>query len=398
MGKHHAPPDASRYAQRGVSAGKEEVHAAVAQEDPGLYPGAFCKIVPDHLSGDPQACLAMHADGAGTKASLAYIQWRETGDLSVFRGLAQDALVMNLDDLLCVGAQGPFMLSNTIGRNKGLVPGEVIAEILAGYRQQAQQLAQWGVELIPTGGETADLGDLVRTLLVDSTLVCRMKRNEVVDNQGVQPGDVILGVGSAGQAAWESAYNSGIGSNGLTAARHDLLKHPYHHQYPESADPALPHSLAYTGPFRLEDPLAGSPLTVGQALLSPTRTHAPLLVPLLRQHRGLIGALVHCTGGGQTKTLRAGQGMTYVKDNLFPPPPVFAEIQRVTQTPWREMYQVFNMGHRMEIIGRPALVPLVQALAQPLGLEVRVVGACHKGGPANQVVLHTPGGVETYPG
>ena len=390
--------EAERYKARGVSASKAEVHEAVRQSHPGLYPGAFCKLVPDTLSGSPDHALAMHADTAGTKSVLAYLYFKETGDAEVFAGIAQDALVMNLDDLLCVGATGPFLVSNTIGRNARLVPGEVLRAIIGGYEALAQRFAQWGIALDLTGGETADVGDLVRTVDVGATVVARMPRAQVIANDRVRPGDVIIGLASDGQAAYEPEHNSGIGCNGLTSARHDLLTREYAAKYPETLDPGIPESLRYCGPHRVTDPLAGTPLTIGKALLSPTRTYAPLLMGLLREARPMVHALVHCTGGGQTKCLRTGSGIRYIKDNLFPPPPLFARIREVTGTPWREMYQVFNMGHRMEIIGRPALVPLVQALAQPLGLEVRVVGACHKGGPANQVVLHTPGGVETYPG
>lgn len=388
-----------RYKARGVSAQKEEVHAAIAGADAGLFPSAFCKIVPDHLTGDPEWCIAMHADGAGTKSALAYLYYRETGDASVFRGIAQDALVMNLDDLLCVGATGPFLLSNTIARNARRVPGEVLAEIIAGYEALARQFAEWGIPIVPTGGETADLGDLVGTLVVDATLVTRLPRRQVVANDRVKPGDLIIGLASYGQTTYEAAYNAGMGSNGLTSARHDLLRKEYAARYPETFDPDLPEHLRYAGPFRLGDPLPGAPVTVGQALLSPTRTYAPLLAPLLREQRGAISALIHCTGGGQTKCLRAGRGIHFIKDNLFPPPPLFQAIRRLTHTPWREMYQVFNMGHRMEIIGDPTLLPVVERLGRVLNLEVRVVGRCEASGDPvrNRLTLHTPGGVEHYP-
>ncbi|HEX7928039.1 MAG TPA: AIR synthase related protein [bacterium] len=388
-----------RYKARGVSAQKEEVHAAIASSDPGLFPSAFCKIVPDDLTGDPAWCVAMHADGAGTKSALAYLYYKETGDVSVFEGIAQDALVMNLDDLFCVGATGPFVLSNTIARNARRVPGEVLNAIISGYDRLIKQFGEMGVPIVQTGGETADVGDLVGTLMVDATVITRLRRADVVPNAKVRPGDAIIGLASYGQTTYEAHYNAGMGSNGLTSARHDLLHKEYAARYPESFDPDLPDNLRYTGPFRLGDPLPGAPVTVGQALLSPTRTYAPLLIELLKEHREQITALIHCTGGGQTKCLRAGRGIRYVKDSLFAPPPLFQAIRRVTNTPWREMYQVFNMGHRMEIIGSEALVPVVERLAKPLNLEVRVVGHCESSADPtrNQLTLHTPGGIERYP-
>ena len=396
-----------RYRARGVSAQKEEVHAAVGRVDPGLFPGAFCKIVPDVLSGDPAWCLAMHADGAGTKSVVAYLAYRETGDVSVFEGIAQDALVMNIDDLLCVGALGPYLYSNTIGRHARRLPGEGLQAVLRGFERLEAQYADWGLPLVATGGETADVGDVVQTLLLDVTVVTRLRRDAVVANDGVRPGDVIVGLASDGQTAYEPAYNSGIGSNGLTSARHDLLSGVYAAKYAESYDPMTPDSLRYSGPFRLEQALEGTPLTVGQALLSPTRSYAPVIKALLEGHRGLVGALVHCTGGGQTKCLRTGRGIHYVKDALFEPPPLFRLIRRVSGTDWRELYQVFNMGHRMEVIGRPALLPALEAIGRQYGLAVRKVGHCEAApepvpadappGAANRLTLHTPGGVETYP-
>ncbi|MCZ6749776.1 MAG: AIR synthase-related protein [SAR324 cluster bacterium] len=382
------------YRARGVSAQKEEVHAAIRDTDPGLFPGAFCKIVPDRLSGDERYCLAMHADGAGTKSSLAYLMYRETGDAGVFRGIAQDALTMNLDDLLCVGTLGPFLVSNAIGRNARLVPGEVIGEIVAGFEAQAARWADWGIEVVLTGGETADVGDLVRTVIVDATATARMRRTDVIANAGVKPGDVIVGLASAGETVYEPGYNSGMGSNGLTSARHDLLAAEYGERYPESFDPLMPQGLSYGGPHRLGDPLPGTPLTVGQALLSPTRSYAPAIKPLLDRAREQVSALVHCTGGGQTKVLRTGRGIHYVKDNLFPLPPLFAEIRRVTQAPWRELYRTFNMGHRMEIIGGEGLVPVLEAIGQEIGLDVRVVGHCEASpdGGRNRVTLTDPDG------
>jgi len=396
-----------RYRARGVSAQKEEVHAAVGQVDPGLFPGAFCKLVPDVLSGDPAWCLAMHADGAGTKSVLAYLTYRETGDVRVFEGIVQDAMVMNVDDLLCVGALGPFLYSNTIGRHARRLPGEVLQALLHGFARLEAQFADWGMPLIATGGETADVGDVVATLLLDVTMVARKRRDAVVSNGGVQPGDVIVGLASDGQATYEERYNSGIGSNGLTSARHDLLSDYYAAKYAESYDPDMPGDLRYSGPFRLEEPLPGTQLTIGQGLLSPTRSHAPVIKALLEGHRDLVGALVHCTGGGQTKCLRASRGIHYVKDALFEPPPLFKLIRRVSGTDWRELYQVFNMGHRMEVIGRPALLPLLEEIGRAYGIAVRQVGHCEASpqtvpadappGTGNRLTLHTPGGVETYP-
>ena len=379
---------------------KTDVHAAVRDTDPGLFPGAFCKIIADDLTGDRAYCLAMHADGAGTKASLAYLVYRETGDATVFRGIAQDALVMNIDDLLCVGASGPFLVSNAIGRNKILVPGDVVSQIVAGFEEQATQFAQWGMDVVLTGGETADVGDLVRTVIVDATAVARMRRDRVIANDRVRPGDVIVGLASFGQTTYEERYNSGIGSNGLTSARHDLLHADYAGRYPESFDPAMPADLVFSGPHHLETHLPGTQVSVGSALLSPTRTYAPVVRALLESHREHISALVHCTGGGQTKVLRTGTRIHYVKDHPFPPPPLFAEIQRVSGAPWREMYQVFNMGHRMEIIGNERLVPIVEKICAGYNLECRVVGHCEASpdGPQNRVTLTAPDGEEIiYP-
>lgn len=391
-----------RYRARGVSAQKEDVHAAVAQAAPGLFPGAFCKLVPDVLSGDPAYALAMHADGAGTKSVVAYLYYRETGDSRVFEGIVQDAVVMNVDDLLCVGALGPYVYSNTIGRNARRIPGEVLQAMLHGFGRLEAQFGEWGMPLHATGGETADVGDVVNTLLLDVTMTTRVRRDAVIANRDVRPGDIIVGLASDGQAAYEAAYNSGIGSNGLTSARHDLLHPEYAARYAESFDPDLPPDLRYCGPFRLQDPLEGTPLSVGQALLSPTRTYAPVVRDLLATHRGQVHALVHCTGGGQTKCLRAGSGIRYVKDSLFPPPPLFRLIRRVTGTAWRELYQVFNMGHRLEVIGDPELLPALQGLGRTYGIAVRQVGHCEAlpadeaDGAANTLDLHTPGGVEHY--
>lgn len=393
-----AKPTDERYRARGASARKEEVHAAIAGEAAGLFPKAFCKIVPDALAGDPEWCVAMHADGAGTKSALAYLVYRETGDLSVFRGIAQDALVMNLDDLLCVGATGPFLLSNTIGRNARRVPGEAIAEIIRAYAELAEQYRAWGLEIVPAGGETADVGDLVGTLIVDATMTARLRRRDVVANSRVSPGDIVIGLSSSGQALYEHAYNAGIGSNGLTSARHDLLHKDYALKYPETFDPDQPVRLRYSGPFHVTDTLPGTSVTVGQAMLSPARTYAPVLAPLLDRHRARISALVHCTGGGQTKCLRAGEGIHYVKDDLFPLPPLFDAIRSVTGTPWRELYQVFNMGHRMEIVAPEDLWPAVEELASRVDVEARVVGHCEASplGKRNVLTVMTPGGAERY--
>ena len=393
-------PAEDRYRERGVSAQKEDVHAAVAGGDPGLYPGAFCKIVPDDLAGSDAHCLAIHADGAGTKSVIAYLAYKETGDPAVFEGIVQDALVMNLDDLLCVGALGPFLYSNTIGRHAKRVPGEVLSALMRGFQQQEEQFNQWGFSLVGTGGETADVGDVVGTLILDVTMVTRMLRSDVIANDGARPGDLIIGLSSGGRAAWETVQNSGIGSNGLTSARHDLLSSEYGERYPESAAADTPAHLRYCGPYRLGDPLPGSPLTVGQALLSPTRSHAPVIKALLGGHREDVGALVHCTGGGQTKILRTGgtgQGLHYVKDALFDIPPIFSTIHEVTATPWREMMQVFNMGHRMEVVGRPSLLPVLEEIGREHGIGVRRVGYCEeKDGPGNRVSIDTPGGREVY--
>ncbi|MDH4248008.1 MAG: AIR synthase related protein [Deltaproteobacteria bacterium] len=386
--------EAERYKARGVSASKSEVHEAVRHSHPGLYPGAFCKLVPDTLTGSKEHALAMHADTAGTKSVLAYLYYRETGDASVFSGIAQDALVMNLDDLLCVGASGPFLVSNTIGRNARLVPGEVLRAIIGGYEALAQQFSEWGLTLDLTGGETADVGDLVRTVDVGATVVTRLLRTQVIANDRVRPGDVIFGLASDGQATYETAPNSGIGCNGLTSARHDLLIAEYGTRYPETLDPGIPEHLRYCGPHRLTDPLPGSPLTVGKALLSPTRTYAPLISGLLREAGPKVHGLVHCTGGGQTKCLRTGTGIQYVKEALFNPPALFARIQQVTGTPWREMYQVFNMGHRLEVFGEDSLLPVLQDLGRAYGIAVRKVGVCESAPGVNQVRLRLPDGTQ----
>jgi phosphoribosylformylglycinamidine cyclo-ligase len=363
-----------RYAQRGVSASKEDVHNAIAQLDKGLFPKAFCKIVPDTLAGDPDFCTIMHADGAGTKSSLAYLYWRETGDMSVWRGIAQDAIVMNTDDLICVGATGPMLLSSTIGRNKTLIPGEVIAELINGTEEVLQMLRDHGMEIYSTGGETADVGDLVRTIIVDSTVIARMRRDQVISNDRIQAGDVVVGLASFGQATYESAYNGGMGSNGLTSARHDVLAHALADRYPESFDPAVDRSLVYSGSQSLTTPVDGTGLTVGQLILSPTRTYAPVAKVLLDQLRPHIHGMVHCSGGAQTKVLHFIDNLHVVKDNLFPIPPLFQLIQQESGTSWQEMYKVFNMGHRLEVYLSPEHAQAVIDIAQSFGIDAQIVG------------------------
>lgn len=366
-----------RYAQRGVSASKEDVHNAIARLDKGLFPKAFCKIVPDTLAGDPAYCTIMHADGAGTKSSLAYLYWRETGDLSVWKGIAQDAVVMNTDDLICVGATGPMLLSSTIGRNKNLIPGEVIAEIINGTEEVLQMLRDHGIEIYSTGGETADVGDLVRTVIVDSTVIARMRRDQVVSNDRIQPSDVIVGLASFGQATYETAYNGGMGSNGLTSARHDVLAHYLADRYPESFDPAVAKELIYSGSKQLTDTLAVAPeqqVSVGQLILSPTRTYAPVAKVLLDELRPYIHGMVHCSGGAQTKVLHFVDNLHIIKDNLFAIPPLFRLIQAESGTSWQEMYKVFNMGHRLEVYLPQSEAQQVMAIAQSFGIDAQVIG------------------------
>jgi phosphoribosylformylglycinamidine cyclo-ligase len=365
---------------RGVSASKEDVHNAIRHIDKGLFPRAFCKIIPDILGGDPAYCNIMHADGAGTKSSLAYLYWRETGDLSVWKGIAQDALVMNLDDLLCVGATDNILVSSTIGRNKLLIPGEVISAIINGTDELLAELRAMGIGVYATGGETADVGDLVRTLIVDSTVTCRMKRSLVIDNARIRPGDVIVGLASYGQATYETEYNGGMGSNGLTSARHDLFARYLAERYPESYDPALPPELVYSGQLALTDAVEGSPLNAGRLVLSPTRTYAPVIKQVLDALRPDIHGMVHCSGGAQTKVLHfLGEGMRVVKDHLFAVPPLFRAIQAQSGTHWAEMYKVFNMGHRMEIYLAPEHAARVIAISQGFGIEAQVVGRVEEG-------------------
>ena len=365
-----------RYDLRGVSASKEDVHNAIKNLDKGLFPKAFCKIIPDHLGGDPAWCNIMHADGAGTKSSLAYAYWRETGDLSVWKGIAQDALIMNIDDLLCVGATDNILLSSTIGRNKRLVPGEVISAIINGTNELAEELTRLGVSVYPTGGETADVGDLVRTIIVDSTVTCRMRRADVIDNARIQAGDVIVGLSSTGQATYESGYNGGMGSNGLTSARHDVFHNYLATKYPETFDPAMPADLAYTGSYRLTDAIEGLGVDAGTLVLSPTRTYAPVIKQILKEMRPHIHGMVHCSGGAQTKVLHFIDRLRVVKDNLFPTPPLFRIIRQESGTTWQEMYKVFNMGHRMELYLPEACAAQAIAISRSFGIEAQVVGRC----------------------
>ena len=365
----------SRYQARGVSAGKEDVHQAIKNIDKGLFPKAFCKIVPDYLTQDADYCIAMHADGAGTKSSLAYMYWKETGDLSVWKDIAQDALIMNIDDLLCVGATGPILVSSTIGRNKRLIPGEVIKAIIEGTEEVLSMLRTAGMDIYSTGGETADVGDLVRTIIVDSTVVCRMKRTDVVSNHTIKPGNVIVGFASYGEASYESGYNGGMGSNGLTAARHDVFNKTLAEKYPESYDQGIPSDLVYSGSRSLTDTVEGAPINAGKLVLSPTRTYAPLLIEILSKFRKQINGMVHCSGGGQTKVLHFVEAVHIVKDNMLPCPPLFRMIQEESGTSWQEMYKVFNMGHRFEIYTDALTAHELIAIAQSFNIEAQVIGS-----------------------
>ena len=385
-----------RYAQRGVSADKEDVHNAIARLDKGLFPKAFCKIVPDLLAGDPDFCTIMHADGAGTKSSLAYLYWRETGDLSVWKGIAQDAVVMNTDDLLCVGATGPMLLSSTIGRNKNLIPGEVITALINGTEEVLQLLRDHGIDIHSTGGETADVGDLVRTLIVDSTVIARMRRADVISNDQIRPGDVVVGLASSGQATYETEYNGGMGSNGLTSARHDVLAHDLATTYPESFDPAVANSLVYSGSKKLTDTInILDPITIGKLILSPTRTYAPVVKTLLGQLRGQIHGIVHCSGGAQTKVLHFIDNLHVVKDNLLPVPPLFSLIQKESGTSWQEMYKVFNMGHRLEVYLAPEHAQTVIDVSRSFGIDAQVIGHV-EAFAGKRVTIQSESGTFTY--
>ncbi len=364
----------SRYMARGVSASKEDVHQAIRNIDKGLFPKAFCKIIPDILGGDPAWCNVMHADGAGTKSSLAYLYWKETGDLSVWKGIARDAIVMNLDDLLCVGATDNILLSSTIGRNKNKIPGEVIAAIINGTDELCRELQAQGIGIYPTGGETADVGDLVRTIIVDSTVTCRMKRDEVISADGIRAGDVIVGLASFGQASYEKEYNGGMGSNGLTSARHDVFSAYLAEKYPESFDPEIPSNLVYAGSRDLTAAVEGLNVNAGKLVLSPTRTYAPVIKRMLDEYRGRIHGLIHCSGGAQTKVMNFVDQVRVMKDNLFPVPPLFRMIQEESKTSWQEMYKVFNMGHRMEIYVEPELAGAIIEISQSFHIDARVVG------------------------
>ncbi len=368
----------NRYSLRGVSAQKEDVHKAIKNVNKGLFPKAFCKIVPDHLTNDDEYCLVMHADGAGTKSSLAYMYWKETGDISVWKGIAQDALIMNIDDLLCVGATDNIILSSTIGRNKNLITGEVISAIINGTEELLKELDGFGVKIHSTGGETADVGDLVRTIIVDSTVTARMKRDEVIDNANIKDGDVIVGLASFGQANYETEYNGGMGSNGLTSARHDVFDNYLASKYPESYDAAVPADLVYSGNIKLTDAIDGVSIDAGKLVLSPTRTYAPIIIKMLEKHRQSIHGMVHCSGGAQTKILHFVEDLHIIKDNLFEVPPLFKLIQEQSKTNWREMYQVFNCGHRMELYVPAEIAEDLISISKSFGVDAKVVGRVEK--------------------
>jgi phosphoribosylformylglycinamidine cyclo-ligase len=385
----------TRYNLRGVSAGKEEVHNAIKSVDKGLFPKAFCKIVPDYLTGDEDYCVVMHADGAGTKSALAYMYWKTTGDLSVWQGIAQDALIMNIDDLLCVGATENILLSSTIGRNKHLITGDVISTIINGTEELLAELRDQGIGIHSTGGETADVGDLVRTIIVDSTVVCRMKRSDVISNHHIQPGDVIVGLASFGQATYEKEYNGGMGSNGLTSARHDVFEKALAKAFPESFDAAVPEELVYSGTKTLTDQVEGSPLNAGKLVLSPTRTYAPVIKQLLDKHRKDVHGMVHCSGGAQTKVLHFVDDVHIIKDNLFPIPPLFSLIQQESGTSWEEMYKVFNMGHRMEIYVSPELADSIIALSKSFNIDAQIVGRV-EAATTKKLTIQSPFGTFEY--
>lgn len=385
-----------RYSQRGVSASKEDVHNAIKNVDKGLFPQAFCKIVPDYLTGDDDYCLIMHADGAGTKSSLAYMYWKETGDVSVWKGIAQDALIMNIDDLLCVGATDNILLSSTIGRNKNLIPGEVLSAIINGTEELLGDLKEFGVEIHSTGGETADVGDLVRTIIVDSTVTARMKRTDVVNNANIKPGDVIVGLESFGQATYEKSYNGGMGSNGLTSARHDVFDKYLAEKYPESFDAAVPEELVYSGKVKLTDDVENSPIDAGQLVLSPTRTYAPIIKEILGKYTPQeIHGMVHCSGGAQTKILHFVKDLHVIKDNMFAVPPLFKLIQEQSGTDWKEMYQVFNMGHRMEIYVPVEIADDIIAISESYNVAAKIVGRV-EAADSNKLTISSEFGTFVY--
>ncbi|HOP03588.1 MAG TPA: AIR synthase related protein [Tenuifilaceae bacterium] len=386
----------NRYNQRGVSASKEDVHNAISNIDKGLFPKAFCKIVPNFLSNDPNSCVVMHADGAGTKSSLAYMYWRETGDMSVWKGIAQDAIVMNIDDLLCVGAANNILLSSTIGRNKNLVPGEVISAIIQGTEQFCQQMRDNGIEIHLTGGETADVGDLVRTVIVDSTVTALMRRTDVINNANIRDGDVIIGLASYGKAKYEQEYNSGMGSNGLTSARHDVFSSYLAAKYPESFDHSIDKNLVYSGSYKLTDKIEEIGLTAGKMVLSPTRTYAPIIKEVLANYRPVIHGMVHCSGGAQTKVMHFVDQLFVLKDNLFPVPPLFRIIQKESGTPWQEMYKVFNMGHRFEIYVFPEYADDIIAIANEFGVDAQIIGSCHNRENGNKLIVKSENGEFVY--
>ncbi len=363
-----------RYAARGVSSGKEDVHAAIRNTDKGLFPKAFCKIIPDTLTGDPEYALVMHADGAGTKSSLAYIYWKETGDISVWKGIAQDALVMNTDDLLCVGATDQILVSSTIGRNKSNIPGEVISAIIQANQELCDWFSSLGIQVHLTGGETADVGDIVRTLIVDSTVVARIKRSDIIDNSRIKAGDVIVGLSSFGQASYEDHYNGGMGSNGLTSARHDVFSSIYRSKYPESYNPEVPEELVYSGKYLLTDQVPSLSVNYGQLVLSPTRTYAPIIKEILRNYRNQIHGMVHCSGGGQTKVLHFVENVHVIKDSLFDVPPLFQIIQEASSTEWKEMYRVFNMGHRMELYVPAEIAEDLIRISKSFDVDAKIIG------------------------
>ena len=387
-----------RYMQRGVSSQKEDVHKAIKSIDKGIYPKAFCKIIPDILGGDPEYCNIMHADGAGTKSSLAYVYWKETGDISVWKGIAQDAVIMNIDDLICVGAVDNILLSSTIGRNKNLIPGEVLAAIINGTEEVLQMLRDNGIGIYSTGGETADVGDLVRTIIVDSTVTCRMKRQDVISNENIKAGNVIVGFASYGQTTYETEYNGGMGSNGLTSARHDVFNNVLAQKYPESYDPKVPSNLVYSGEMNLTDPYLNLPLDAGKLVLSATRTYAPLMKEIISQYKGKIDGVVHCSGGGQTKVLHFTDEKTHIiKDNLFDVPPLFQLIQGQSNTPWEEMYKVFNMGHRLEIYTDAANAEGMIAVAKNFNIEAKIIGRVEAPVAGKRLTITGPQGTEfTY--
>ena len=387
--------DSLKYSLRGVSAAKEDVHQAISGLDKGLFPNAFCKVVPDLLAGDPKWCSIMHADGAGTKSSLAYLYWKETGDLSVWKGIAQDAVVMNTDDLLCAGVTGNVLLSSTIGRNKRLIPGEVVSAIIEGTEEFLARLRSLGFGIHSTGGETADVGDLVRTIIVDSTVTARLKRSDVISNDRIGPGDVIVGLASSGQTKYEDLYNSGMGSNGLTSARHDLLSGTYREKYPESFDPGMPDGLAYIGKYKLTDESGIQGMNIGRMILSPTRTYAPVISQVLEEFRNDIHGMIHCSGGGQTKILHFIDRLRVIKDGLFPVPLLFRMIREQSGTPWEEMYRVFNMGHRMELYVPEKIADRIIEISLSYGIEARIVGRCESA-DRRELVIHAEDGRFVY--